>query len=104
MLETFTRLTLPIPAASSALSNAFSGVNPSACPTATATLVTFLQSILSLLFSRRGARPPSEPPPELAQAKPALPKTKNPPRPRLLVLSTRSFFLSPTPHGEFERL
>src|SRR4249920_1150392 len=45
MLETLMRLTLPIPAASNALSNAFSGVPPSAVPAVTEAFVTCFQNI-----------------------------------------------------------
>jgi hypothetical protein len=49
MLETLMRLTLPMPAASSALSNAFSGVPPSAVPAVTEALVTCFQNIATSL-------------------------------------------------------
>src|SRR5262245_4217802 len=45
MLETLMRLTLPMPATRSALSNAFSGVPPSAVPAVTDALVTCFQNI-----------------------------------------------------------
>ena len=45
MLETLMRLTLPMPAASSALSNALSGVPPSAVPAVTDAFVTCFQNI-----------------------------------------------------------
>src|SRR5207237_8295584 len=47
MLETLTRLMLPIPAARSALSKALSGVVPSALPEVVAALVTGFQPIRS---------------------------------------------------------
>src|SRR5215510_5748306 len=50
MLETLMRLTLPMPAARSALSNAFSAVPPSAAPAVAATFVTFFQ-IIATSFS-----------------------------------------------------
>src|SRR4029079_13865953 len=60
MLETLMRLTLPMPAARSALSNAFSGVPPSAVPAVTDAFVTCFQNIgISLRAARttRAARP-----------------------------------------------
>jgi len=56
MLETFTRLTLPMPAARRALSKALRGVEPSALPVVAATFVTGFQPIHS---SSRPARLPS---------------------------------------------
>src|SRR5947207_13622011 len=69
MLEILTRLMLPMPAASSALSNALRGVPPSACPAVAAAVVIrfVIRSILPspLLFRlllhgdpRRTAHPP----------------------------------------------
>lgn len=47
MLETFTRFTLPIPAARRALSNALRAVPPSAHPAVAAIFVTFFQIIVT---------------------------------------------------------
>src|SRR5262245_11961908 len=64
MLETLMRFTFPMPAASSALSNAFSGVPPSAVPAVTEAFVTCFQNIGTSLPrrhapARRGLIPPT---------------------------------------------
>src|SRR5262249_49679351 len=56
MLETLMRLTLPMPAARSALSNAFSAVPPSAVPAVIEALVTCFQNIATSLRAAPTAR------------------------------------------------
>src|SRR5262245_5261142 len=67
MLDTLMRLTLPMPATRSALSNALSGVPPSAVPAVTYALVTCFQNIATSLRaarvdSRTRAMPVASPP------------------------------------------